>query len=166
MKSVDKDGLLFCHTGVSAYCNLGCDSPDAYKKIVNIAAKLNSDIVLINSFGSMNSGSITTYGGGLAVTQNTQTHIMQTFICDYSEVSLGIVYNPKTYKVEYVKRGSTAEKAGIKENMQLLAINQRAVSSDPFIIQAEISSKKPGEVVEIEYIDLKSRKISKKVTLK
>lgn len=160
------DKPLFCHSGINAYCNLGCDNPAAYERVKDIAAKLNSDVVLINRFGSMQSGAVTTYGGGVAITQNTQTHIMQAFICDYSEVSLGVVYDNKTFKINYIRRNSLAEKIGLKENMQLLAINQKPVAGDPFIIQREINSRKPGDVVEIEYLDLKSTKIYKRVTLK
>jgi predicted metalloprotease with PDZ domain len=61
--------------------------------------------------------------------------------------------------VQYVRQGSAAEKAGLKEGMRLLAINETFIRADEFVWEREILTKTPGDVVQIEVIDLDGGKV-------
>ena len=78
--------------------------------------------------------------------------------CRQATASLGTLVDDNG-NVQYVRQGSAAEKAGLKEGMRLLAINETFIRADEFVWEREILTKTPGDVVQIEVIDLDGGKV-------
>jgi len=67
--------------------------------------------------------------------------------------------------VQYVRRGSAAEQAGLKEGMRLLAINATFIGADRFVLAREVFSRNPGDVVEVDAIAADGEKLRLSVVL-
>ena len=81
----------------------------------------------------------------------------------YSKVKLGAVLE-ENGNIKYVIADSPADKAGLKEGMQILAINGVYYSGYQ-IWQQEGGIKNPGDVITIEYLDGTKEKRKATVTL-
>lgn len=67
--------------------------------------------------------------------------------------------------VQYVRRDSAAEQAGLSEGMRLLAINAAFIGADEFVLAREVFSRNPGDVVEVDVIAADGEKLRLSVVL-
>jgi chorismate mutase len=156
---------LMCFAKLITSSNQHAKYKDITEKMTYEAAKLNSDVVHLGQESVQNTGSVGTYYGGMVFSQNVQTRFNLGFACDYSEVELGIVTDSQNGKITYVKKDSIASKAGLVENMTLIAVNSRPVIGNPSVIAEEISMQDKGTIIEIEYLDHSNNKHYKKIKL-
>jgi S1-C subfamily serine protease len=135
--------------------------------LVEEARKVCADVVLIYDSNITKDEMVASYGAGIMIADHVQRPHLYGTAFKYSKTSIGIFFNKdKDYRVEYVKRGSLAEKYGIKEGMRLLAINGTSVSHDQFAIEKEILLKDPGDKIELELYGIDGNKIIINITLK
>ncbi len=150
---------VLCFMNVSAWGTQHAKKEDLVQSLVQEASKLNADYLYLGDFKSQIAGSISQHIGYGIVTNNP---VYQNYLggtaCIKSEVTLGIVHEKG--KIQYVQKNSLAEKQGMKEGMQIIAVNGRAIASDEFTMQIEINAKSKGDQTNVEIIDLKGNKKS------
>jgi predicted metalloprotease with PDZ domain len=155
---------LFCYMNIAAWGNQNAQKHDIEKAIMEEAKQINADYVLLGDFKSQQVGAFSQHLGYGIVTHNPVfQNGMGGTACNISEVSLGIVHDKG--QIQYVKKDSIADKKGLKEGMKIIAVNGRSIASDEYAIPIEINSKSKGEVIDIEYLDIKQTKKSMKVKL-
>lgn len=132
--------------------------------LVKEALKVNADCIILTNREVSKDETIGSYGGGIFMANSIQRPHLYGIACKYAKVSLGINAN-KDGLITYVTAGSAAAKAGIVEGDKLLAVNGVPISSSPFVIEREISVKKPGDVVKVEFLNKNGDKESRSVTL-
>ncbi|MBH0031089.1 PDZ domain-containing protein [Pseudoalteromonas sp. SWYJZ98] len=128
------------------------------------ASKAGAEIVLITNKEISKDEILGTYGNGVMLTNQIQRPHLYGIAAIYSKVRFGIIADNNGL-IKYVTSNSAADEAGLKEGMKLLTINGRYFNNTS-IFQQEIATKKPNDIIEIEYIDNNNNKFKTKVTLK
>jgi hypothetical protein len=90
--------------------------------------------------------------------------VLHGVACRRAKASLGAELDADGL-VQYVRRGSAAERAGLKEGMRLLAINEAFMRADEFVLDREVFSRNPGDVVEVDAIAADGEKLRLSVEL-
>lgn len=133
--------------------------------LVKEAAKLGADIVIVTQGEVTRDETVGTYGGGIMITNQIQRPHLYGVACRWASASMGINFDREDGNIRYVKHGSPAEEAGIKEGQKILAINGIFIGSDQYVIEREVLSKKPGETVSVELLAATGEKWVTQVTL-
>jgi len=132
--------------------------------LLDEAAKVGADCVIVTGREVTKDESIATYGRGFMIGDQIRRPHMYGVACRYAKVAIGVDLN-KDGVIEYVRSGSVAQKMGLVEGMKILAVNGYFLQSDNYTLERELLSKEPGEKVQIEYLDKNGEKISKEVVL-
>ena len=90
--------------------------------------------------------------------------VLHGVACRRASASLGAVVD-QDGRVQYVRSESAAERAGLREGMRLLAINENFIHSDEFVFAREVFARNPGDVVQIDAITPGSEKVRVAVML-
>ncbi|MFD1557883.1 PDZ domain-containing protein [Paraburkholderia silviterrae] len=155
---------FYCLAKVAAHGNADATHDTLETTLESETLKLNADCLLLTAENVTNDGTIGSYGGGLfSSTQIKRPHLYGV-ACKYSQVKLGINQD-KDHVVSYVSDGSPAATAGIVEGDKILAINGVSIASSPFVTETEVSTKKPGDTVTIEFLNKSGKKERKVITL-
>lgn len=127
------------------------------------AAKVGAELVVLTKYQVSKDETVGSYSGGMFMSNQIQRPHLYGLAGVYSKVTLGIVVEGNG-NIKYVASGSPAEKAGLKEGMQVLSING-VYFQNIEILQQEVSIKNPGDVITIEYLDSSKEKKKTSVTL-
>jgi predicted metalloprotease with PDZ domain len=127
------------------------------------AAKLKSDVVLIDKLEISNDETVGTYGTGIMLADTIKRPHLYGTACRLTRISLGVTN--KDGIVQYVSANSLAARAGISEGDKLLAVNGQALYGDPFLIEREILSKSSGERVILEFLTKDNIKVTREIIL-
>ena len=139
--------------------NFSKDS-DLLEKLKELSFKHKAPVLITSSSRKEMTSTMSTYlGSGIYVNDPINSHVMRGFGCQYSKVELGLIYDDDG-TITYVKAGAIAAGVGLKEGMKLIAINGRPVPGDRWTVPIELLTKKPGDEVKIEYLDLSKTKKS------
>jgi hypothetical protein len=125
------------------------------------AAKIGAELVILTEYEVTKDETIGSYGGGMFMANQIQRPHLYGLAAVYAKARLGVVLGDSA-TIKYVYANSPAEKAGLKEGMQILSVNGVYVQ-DQTVVNKEVGLKQPGDVVVVEYLD--SSKEKKKVTV-
>jgi predicted metalloprotease with PDZ domain len=128
------------------------------------AAKVGAELVILTNYQVSNDESVGSYGGGMFMSNQIKRPHLYGLAGVYSKVTFGIAVEDNG-NIKYVKTGSSAEEAGLKEGMQLLSINGVYYQNNN-ILQQEVGSKNPGDIITIEYLDHSKEKRKATITLR
>ena len=139
---------------LSAHGNGYADRTNLETALQEEAVETGSESIIIVGTQVNNGMTVGTYGGGIAMGNTIQLPSMYGVGCRMPPVTTGahLGGKDKDFAVTYVVKGSPAEKAGVLEGDKWLTINGRLLSSDPFVFEKEINSKRPGSQVTIEFL--------------
>ncbi|MCV6795661.1 PDZ domain-containing protein [Achromobacter ruhlandii] len=150
---------------IGAHGNAYADNKTLRGKMEQEALSLGADCLIIVGGEISKDETIGSYGGGVFTSNQIQRPHLYGVACKYAQVGLGLQANSKTGVIQYVTADSPAAKAGIVEGDTLLAINGVSFSSNPFVFETEVGTKKPGDVVKVEVLDKAGVKVAKTFTL-
>ena len=127
------------------------------------AAEIGAELVILTEYQISKDETIGSYGNGLYMSEQIQRPHLYGVGAVYSKVMLGIV-TESNGNIKYIIADSPAEKAGLEEGMQILAINGLFFQNNS-IMQQEVSIKNPGDTITIEYLDKSQEKQKITITL-
>jgi predicted metalloprotease with PDZ domain len=133
--------------------------------LIKEAARLGAEVVVVTQSEVTRDETVGSYGGGIMIADQIQRPHLYGVACRWATASMGINFDREDGQIRYVKAGSPAEKAGIKEGHKILAINGNFIGSDQFVIEREVLSKRPGEIVSVELLSPTGDKWVTQVTL-
>ena len=151
---VDK-GYVFI-AKVAAHGNAYASNETLKETIRKEASKVGAELVLLTGENITNDESIGSYGGGIYISDQIKRPHLYGLAAVYSKVKFGTVTGNDGY-IKYIRSGSSADKAGLREGMKILSINGRFFQNN-LVMQTEVSAKKPGDIVTIEYMDNENEK--------
>lgn len=155
----------YCVMELRVWGNNPSTENDLMNRLKLEALKQNVDLVIRSDLSFDTSNSQSFYVGyGISQTSPIRLPFIDSFLCNFAMTYVGIKIE-KNGVVSYVSDNSPASKAGIKEGMKILKYNNTFVENNPFANALEISTKKPGDKLLIEFLDLKGNKIKKEVIL-
>jgi hypothetical protein len=125
------------------------------------AAALGADLVVLTQYEVTRDETVGSYGGGFFTAQQIQRPHLYGIAAVYARVRIGLVLEDNG-NIKYVVADSPAEKAGLKEGMQVLSLNG-VYYHNRSVLDQEVGIKNPGDVVTVEYLD--NSKEKKKVTV-
>jgi hypothetical protein len=125
------------------------------------AAEIGADAVMVTKYEVTKDETVGSYSGGFFTSQQIQRPHLYGVAVVYSRVRMGLVCG-EDGTIKYVNADSPADKAGLKEGMQIVAINGTYFANTS-VLSREVGIKNPGDVVTVEYLD--SSKEKKKVTI-
>jgi len=127
------------------------------------AAKIGAELVILTEYQVSKDETVGSYGGGMLMSQQIQRPHLYGVAAVYSKVRFGAVIEDSG-NIKYVNADSPADKAGLKEGMQMLSIN--GVYYRGYTIwQQEAGIKNPGDVITVEYLDKSKEKRKVTITL-
>ena len=91
------------------------------------------------------------YNQGIMMADTVKRPHLYGIAFRWATATIGIAYDKKEGRIKYVQSGSPADKAGLKAGDVILAINGRFFGQGRFLVEREISTKKPGESVVVEF---------------
>lgn len=145
---------LICFANIGAHGNGYAKYLDLVNAIKEETGKLGGAKALITGAEQNANSSVTTHlGYGIYTTNKIITPSLYGRACNVAKVSLGIVYEFKDGKITYVKKDSIAEKYGLREGDQIIAVNKKVLSLNIYAMETEILAKDVGNKVEIEYLN-------------
>jgi membrane-associated protease RseP (regulator of RpoE activity) len=149
---------------VAAHGNGYATQATLEETLVQEAKKVNADCLVITASNVSKDETIGTYGGGLFSSAQIQRPHLFGVACKYAQVRLGINQD-KDHVITYVTEGSPAATAGIVEGEKIIAINGVPITASPYLVETEVSVKRPGDTVKLELLDQSGQKQSKTITL-
>lgn len=160
----NKPIIFFAHIIAWSDTNVGIKALDT--KIINESKKLGADFVMMLDKGAEVRGStISSYPSlGLSYAQNNYTFYRKGIAGVYSKVYAGFVCD-KDGVINFIYKNSPAEKSFLKEGYKILSINGVYFRQDEFVVDREISTKKAGDVIVIEYLNKADTKQVAELTL-
>ena len=141
---------------VAAHGNGYATNETLKETIKKETAKIGGELVILTERNISKDETIGSYGSGLYMANQIQRPHLYGVAAVYSKVKLGtVVENDGT--IRYVSSDSSADRAGLKEGIKILSINGRFYNNS-LVMQTEVSVKKPGDIVTIEYMDNENEK--------
>lgn len=117
------------------------------------AAKLGADVVGVVGTEITKDQSISVhYGYGVWGTQQISTPHMYGIAGKYTNVWIGVKAS-KDGVVEYIWSDGPTAKTGIVEGDKILTVNGTLISNDQNVWQSQVSARRPGDIVQLEYLD-------------
>lgn len=142
---------FYCFMEISASGDFS-EQDDFSSKIREMALKHKADIILNQSSFEHKDSS-----------QAVHTFSKTSYLCNYSLAYIGLVIDADGLVVG-VANESPAAKNGLKKGMQILNYNEESVLAEN-VTERAISTKLPGDLVVVEYLDLKKNKQKKEIIL-
>ncbi len=127
------------------------------------AAKIGAELVILTQYQVSKDENVGSYSGGMFMSQQIQRPHLYGIAAVYSKVRLGAIIEDSG-NIKYVTADSPADKAGLKEGMQMLSINGVYYRGHA-IWQQEAGIKNPGDVITVEYLDKSKEKRKVTITL-
>jgi membrane-associated protease RseP (regulator of RpoE activity) len=143
---------------VAAHGNGYADRETLEGTLIEEAATLGADLVLVTASEVTKDETIGTYGSGVMMANQIQRPHLYGVACRWATARIGATWDDKDGVVQYVEQGSAAQKAGIREGHRILALNGKFIRSDPYVVEREILTKRAGEKVRVEFLGLDGRK--------
>ena len=150
---------------IGAHGNGYANNQTLQAKMEQAALAMGADCLVITNGEVTKDETFGTYGGGIWMSDQIRRPHLYGITCKYSQVRLGVQADSKTGVIQYVTADSPAARAGIVEGQKLLAVNGIPYGGDNAILETEVSTKRPGDVVIIEVLNKEGVKESKKITL-
>ncbi len=119
--------------------------------LANRAAQLGADCVILGGSQINDAGSVTSYGGGLAISSPVRTLSLYGTACVYSRVRMGASWD-SDFKITDVIPASPADKAGMRIGDRMLAVGNIRVAGDKLAFHRVMTTAKPGDVVPVEVV--------------
>ena len=157
----DKACIVFAQIGAHGNGYATIDTLE--NAIKREAAKIGAELVILTEYEVTKDETIGSYGGGMFMADQIQRPHLYGVAAVYSRARLGVVFGDNM-TIKYVYANSPADKAGLKEGMQILSVNGVYVQ-DKTVVDREVSLKQPGDAVTIEYLDNSKEKKKAAVTL-
>ena len=130
----------------------GYATRDSLKRDLSLkAAKLGADCVWVSNSEVKNAGTVTSYGNGFAMSEPVQCLSMYGQACVWSPVRVGLAID-KDNKVTDVIPGGAADRAGLKINDRILAMNKNRLTGDPLAMSRALAVVVPGQEVDTEIV--------------
>jgi hypothetical protein len=148
----NKPAILFANIAAWSNVDVGTKVLDA--KVVNESKKLGADFVIMLDKGAEVRGSTISSSPalGLSYAENNYTFYRKGIAGVYSKVYAGFFCDKDGF-INFIYKNSPAEKALLKEGYKILSINGIYFLQDSFVTDREISTKKAGDIINIEYLD-------------
>lgn len=139
---------------LSAHGNGYADRANLETALQEEAIETGSDSIVIVGTQVNNGMTVGTYGGGIGMGSTIQLPSMYGIACRVPPSTTGAYLSgkDKDFAVNYVVKGSPAEKAGVLEGDKWLTVNGRLLSGDPFVFEREINSKPAGSQIAVEFL--------------
>lgn len=141
---------------VAAHGNGYADNNVLLATLKKEASKVGAELVIITNKEISKDEIISSYGGGIMMSNQISRPHLYGIAGVYSKVKIGI-HAGNDGIIKYISSNSPAEKSGLKEGMRLLSINGKYFNNTN-LFQTEISNKSPGDIVTIEYLDSENSK--------
>lgn len=155
----------YCTNILWVWGNAIAKEEDLVKRLKEEAIKNGAELALRSDLRHDTSTSQSIYiGYGVSQTSPILMPVIDAKLCHYSKVHLGAIIE-KSGVVGYINDNSPAAKAGLKEGMKILKLNETFVPDNDFAVDLEIRVKNPGDKVIVEFLDLNSKKSKTTVTL-
>lgn len=124
---------------------------DAYlrKQAGERGGKIGADFVIVTGGGSQYAGSVTTYGGGIAITTPVQAPVLYATAFVKTRAKIGVRWDDRNEVLD-VLPDSPADRAGIRVGERLLAINATRLQSNQLAVWQEIARLSPGDEICLE----------------
>ena len=148
----NKPAILFANILAWADVDLGMKVLEA--KVINESKKLGADFVILLDKGAEIRGSTISSAPALGISyaENNYTFYRKGIAGVYSKVYAGF-FCDKDGVISFIYKNSPAEKSLLKEGYKILSINGVYFLQDQFVTDREISTKKAGDIIKIEYLD-------------
>jgi S1-C subfamily serine protease len=136
------------------------------KTLVQQAAQLGADAVVIVGQETTKDETVGSYGGGIVIANQIQRPHLYGIAVVWQKVRVGVNCSAKDGQrtIDYVTHGSAAERAGIREGEKLLAIDGQFVGADEFEFERVFYQYNPGDTATFELLDNHGEKRSVRVT--
>jgi hypothetical protein len=135
---------------VAAHGNGYADRATLERTLQLASAAVGADGVVIRGMEISSDETVGTYSQGIMISNTIKRPHLYGFAFRWATATIGINYDEEG-RIKYVVLGSPADKAGLKEGDEILAINGRFIGHDPFVVAREISTKKAGTNVVVEF---------------
>lgn len=116
--------------------------------------RVGADAVVVVKSGQT-STTVSTYGGGIALSDQVNFPHIIGVACRTTSIWHGVRFDQtksQSSVVRYVYDGSPADKAGIHEGDEIVAINGSFLGDDQAVWDREVNAKPPQTVVAIQFI--------------
>lgn len=149
---------------VAAHGNGYADQNLLEETLVKEAEKLNADCLFILGKEVTKDETVGSYSGGIFLASQIQRPHLYGVACKYSKVRVGIRWDKDGY-IDYVFQNSAAERIGITEGQKILAVNGQPFTPGSYLLEKEVSTKAPGDKVQIELLSKSGEKLRKEFVL-
>lgn len=116
--------------------------------------RVGADTVVVVESGQT-SQTVGTYGGGIALAEQINFPHLAGVACRTGSIWHGIRFDhtkPHLWMVRYVYDGSPADKAGIHEGDEIVAINGGFLGDDQAAWDREVNAKPPQTIVPVQLV--------------
>jgi hypothetical protein len=133
----------------NGYANRGYLS----KRLAEKGQELGADFVMLEQ-QQVNAGPVvTSFGNGMAISDQVHTLSLYGTAYVWSPVKLGVRWGGPNFEIADIEPTGPGAAAGLKIGDRLLAVNDIRVMADPYAVSRITSKAKPGDVVKLEILD-------------
>lgn len=131
--------------------------------LVGQAAQLGADGVVMLGTEVTKDETVGAYSGGLMIANQIQRPHLYGIAFVWAKVRLGVNL-AEDRSIDYVQRGSVAERAGIREGEKILSVDGQYIGADVLKWETAFYRYNPGDTAELEVLDRDGNKRVTKVT--